>query len=141
MNQLEYRLKTLLNEQENAISKDLLSIASELLSQVSELKIKLTDTETQIEHLIEKLNAELGVAIRQRHPRLTVLHRNGECACGYRSKDLICRPDLQRKTWVINGRLGHGFGRQHPNLLQLSSDVNPLADAIVDYFKHQYITL
>lgn len=140
------RLDSVIREQVEAepvsqVQESLLDLAAQLRDQISDLKIKITDSEKQLSHIIEQLNANLGIAIRKRQPKLSIGHHNGKCSCGYKSRDLICTPDFEKKIWVVDGRLGRGFKRTCPKALGLSTDVDPLADAIVDYFRRYFRSL
>lgn len=124
-----------------AIQQDLVSIASELRSSISQWKRDIEDAELRINHILEELNSSLGREIRKIQPKMAISLRNGSCTCGYRSRDLSCRPDLDKGIWQIGGALGGGFRRKRPEMLRLSHDMAPLARAIVDHFKRRYRTL
>jgi len=142
MMDLEYRLDAVLKEEtEEANAQDLALLAKEVLAQIQDLETKLQGARTQLVHIIERLNGELGTEIRKRQNKIGVSHRDGSCTCGYRSRDLVCRPDLQAGKWSIGGRMGRSFLRHHPEVVHLHGDVGPLADAIVGFFKRYYRTL
>lgn len=121
--------------------EELLHSAEELLNQVTEMEKSLENSRLQLTNLIERLNADLGTAIRQRQPKMKISHHNGTCSCGYLSRDINCKPDFQKKIWVVDGRLGRGFNKRYPQALHLGGGVGNFADAIVNYFKQYYRTL
>lgn len=144
MKPFEYRIEEIISEQfETPVQarEDVLSVARHILDQVSDLQIKVQDAEKQIAHLVEQLNAALGMSIRKKQPKLMISHKNGACTCGYHSRDLVCAPDFKRKMWKVDGKLGRSFVRNYPQVIRLDNDVEPMADAVVDFFKRFYRTL
>lgn len=147
-NKFNLRLSTVLAEELGAdsvdvseIKQDLVNIATELLKNISDMETNIDNAKLQITHIIEELNSSLGREIRKMQPKMAISLRNGSCSCGYHSRDMVCRPDIERGIWNISGRLGNGFRRAHPEQLQLKSDMRPLAGAIIDYFKKYYRSL
>lgn len=144
MKPLEYRIDEAIAEQlETPVQaeRDVLSIARQILDQVEDFELKVGDANTQIAHLVEQLNAALGMAIRKKQPKLMISHKNGACTCGYHSRDLMCSPDFKNKMWKVDGKLGRSFTRNYPQVIRLDNDVEPMANAVVDFFKRFYRTL
>ena len=123
------------------VQKDIISIATELLDQISDLELKLNDSRIKISHFVEQLNASLGTEVRKQQPRLNVSHSDGACRIGYKSKEVAFRPDLKRKKWCTEGRYGRRFAKTYPEVLPLSGNVNPIANAVVDFFAQNYNSL
>jgi len=144
-NRFALRLNTAINEEfGNDIStakQDLIDTSTELLSNITQMKKSIEQAELQISHILEELNSSLGREIRKIQPKMDINLRNGSCGCGYLSKDIVCKPDMNRKIWTISGRLGNGFRKNHPELMKLSSNMQPLAQAIVNFFKRHYRSL
>lgn len=139
------RLSTVIREQfgEQAVpdQQDLVNVASELLDNISQLEKSVEDAKLKVSHILEELTSSLGREIRKIQPKMNISLKNGACGCGYHSRDISCKPDLSRKVWVVSGRLGNGFKRTYPEVLKLSSDMRPIAQAIVEYFKKYYRSL
>jgi hypothetical protein len=124
---------------EPAKPTDLIEIAMQLQETISKLQRDMNDTQIQITNIIEQLNASLGSEIRKRRPELWTTLKNGNCVAGYRTKQLVARPDLQKKSWMIDGPLSRHFVRHAPaSSLELTSDVGPLADAVSNFFTEYY---
>lgn len=123
------------------IAEDLINIARELMSTVSQMKQDIEKHELQLSHILEELNSSLGREIRKIQPKMNIRLSGGNCGVGYQSRDLVCRPDIGKGIWTVTGRLGNGFKRHHPETLRLAQDVKPLAQAVTDYFKRYYRTL
>lgn len=121
--------------------QDLVNLARELMGNVSRMKTEIESAELQLAHILEELNSSLGREIRKIQPKMAINLRNGNCSCGYHSRDIVCRPDTKKGIWNIAGKLGSGFRRSNPEALHLDHDVTPLARAITDYFKKYYRTL
>ena len=144
MNRFSLRLNTIIREEFNDIEttkQDLIDTATELLSNITQMKKSIEQSELQITHILEELNSSLGREVRKMQPKMNVNLTNGSCGCGYHSKDIICKPDLQKKIWLISGRLGNGFKRTYPEAQKLSSNTQPLAQSMIDYFKKYYRSL
>jgi hypothetical protein len=122
-------------------ANDLLAIATQLQDAITQHKRALDDAETQLANIIEQLNTKLGFEIRQREPKLMVTHGNGCCNAGYYSKNLGFRPDLNNRTWRVDGPMSRSFRREYPQALQLRGTSDLLADAVIDFFKRQFKTL
>jgi len=132
-----------LNEQidDGSAAKDLLQIAQEISHEITEMEMKLKNSKVRLNEITERLNSMLGGEIRRIHPKMEVMLKGGNCTCGYRSKDLSCRPNLQTGRWEIGGRLGRNFLTNYPQMAKLSTDVSPLAKTIIDFFKKYYRSL
>jgi hypothetical protein len=118
---------------------DLIEIAIQMQETIAKFQRDMHDTQIQINNIVEQLNSNLGVEIRRRQPKLTTSLKDGNCIAGYRTKQLITRPDLVNKCWRVDGPLGRHFARHAPaNVLELDSDVRPLADAISNFFNDYY---
>lgn len=139
--QLDSTLQEALCENTDTAAEDLISIAKEIEHQITELEQSLQDSKKQLQHIIERLNSNLGMEIRKLQPKMSIGISGGACTCGYKSRDLKCVPDLGEGRWNIGGRLGRGFVKKNPHVTRLSSDVGQLANAIVSYFRNYYRTL
>ena len=143
-NKFSLRLNTIISEEFGDVEhakQDLMDTATELLSNITQMKKSIEQSELQISHILEELNSSLGREIRKMQPKMNVNLANGSCGCGYHSKDIVCKPDLQKKIWVISGRLGNGFKRTYPESQKLTSDMRPMAQSMIDYFKKYYRSL
>lgn len=113
-----------------------------LLSQLKEAQQMVSDLELRINHIVEQIIASLGAEVRNRQPGLEVGLRNGNAHCGYRSRSIVCKPDVHKGTWDISGTpFAKTFVKRYPHLSQMGSDVKPLAHAIADFFTERYRTL
>ena len=120
-------------------ANDLIEIATQLQETISKLQRDMNDTQIQINNIIEQLNANLCWEVRKRQPKLTTSLKDGNCVAGYRTKQLIAKPDLVNRSWKIDGTLGRHFVKHAPaTALELSSNVGPLADAISSFFGEYY---
>ena len=135
------RLNTIIAENFENETQDLISIAGELMNNVSRMKQDIEKAELQLTHILEELNSSLGREVRKIQPKMAIGLKNGNCSCGYQSRDIVCKPNIQRGIWQVSGRLANGFRRNCPEVLHLSHDVTPLAKAITTYFKKYYRTL
>lgn len=114
----------------------------DLVSELREAQQLVSDLELRINHIVEQLVANLGAEVRKRQPKLDVGLRNGHAHCGYRSRSIMCRPDVQNGKWEISGGpFAKSFSNTYPHLSKMGDDVSPLAHAIADFFSKRYRTL
>ena len=107
----------------------------ELTKEINDTKDQLASLEMSLRHVIEEYNAALAMAIRKRLPKLSVKLSNGRCSASYRSTNLSCWPDLDSKMWKFEpNKYGRTFSRRYASVTPLSNHLEPLVDAIVNYF-------
>lgn len=110
-------------------------LIQELSKEIQSTECHLQDLQTQLRHAVEEFNAALGTSLRKRIPKINVNLNDGRCTAGYRSTALSCWPNVQRGMWEFEpNRYGKSFTRQNAHLLKLGNQVEPLVDAIANYF-------
>ncbi len=73
--------------------------------------------------------------MRRRVPKLNVNLSDGRCSASYKSTNLSCCPDFESNTWSFTpNNDGRRFARKYGTALSLNDTVDPLVDAIVQYF-------
>ncbi len=128
-------------EEVSQVANDLIAIACQLQDTISAHKRGLQDAEIQLQGLVEQLNTKLGWEIRRRQPKLMIAHKDGTCCAGYYSNNIYFKPDLQNKSWNVEGPQAGMFRREFEGSLPLSNDLGSLADAVVKFFRQRYKTL
>jgi hypothetical protein len=123
------------------VANDLIEIACQLQDTISTHKRGLQDAEIQLQNLVEQLNTKLGWEIRRRQPKLMIAHKGGTCCAGYYSNNIHFKPDLQTKSWSVDGPQAGMFKREFEGSLPLNNDLGGLADAVVKFFRQRYKTL
>lgn len=112
-----------------------LDLVMSLNRELGNAKERVAELEMELRHATEEYNTELAKALRKRIPQVGINLDNGRCSASYKSTCLSCHPDLSAKTWVFEPNPhGRRFIRRNGTVLGLGDDVNPLADAIVNYF-------
>ena len=129
-----------LNEQLDSLpvsgeAQSKLDLVNEITKELENAKERVQELEMNLRHAMEEYNVELARALRKRLPQVGVSLDNGRCTASYRSTNLSCRPDLNSKSWVFEpNQHGRRFSRNHGTVLGLSGTIDPLADAIAQYF-------
>lgn len=131
------------NSIENALgSGSQFEQARSIINQIKDAEQLIEDLRMRLSHLTEQLMATLGSEIRKQQPGLDIRLANGQCNCGYRSRYIICRPNLDEGKWEIFGSpFARSFVNRNPHLVKMSEDISPLAGAIADHFSSRYRTL
>jgi len=102
---------------------------------------RVAELQMELRHAKEELNIELAKSLRKRMPKASIRLDDEGCSVGYRSTNLSCRPDVDNGIWAFEqNKYGKSFTRRFGPALQLNNKIDPLADAIVQYFS-RYKTL
>lgn len=141
-------IKTLINEEVSQLpsvsandAKGKYDLIQEITKEINDTKCHLADLEMRLRHAMEEYNAAVAMGLRKRLPQLSINLDNGRCTASYYSTTLSCWPDINQGTWKFEpNRSGRAFIRRNGHLLPLTNQVEPLVDAIVDYFS-RYRTL
>lgn len=112
-----------------------LSLVNDIKRELESAQDHVMELKTQLRHAIEDFNIELAKALRRRVPKLNVNLSDGRCSASYKSTNLSCCPDLESNMWSFTpNHDGRRFSRKYGTALKLDNTVDPLVDAIVQYF-------
>lgn len=112
-----------------------LDLIHEITRELEDARERVEELEMNLRHAMEEYNVELAKALRKRIPQVGIRLDDGRCTAAYKSTSLSCRPDINAKTWVFDPNdHGRRFSRRNGTALGLSNTVDPLADAIAQYF-------
>lgn len=112
-----------------------ISLVQEISRELEDAEDRVSELKRELRNAIEDYNVELAKALRKRLPQLGVNLSDGRCSASYRSTNLSCRPDLEKRTWVFDpNQHGRRFSRKYGTTLGLADSIDPLADAIIQYF-------
>lgn len=116
-------------------AKGKLDLIQEIARELEDTKMRAAELEVELRNAVEDYNVELAKALRKRLPQVGINLNDGRCSASYRSTNLSCKPDIGAKTWIFDPNPhGRRFTRNHGPVLGLSDSVDPLADAITQYF-------
>jgi len=119
--------------------------AMELVRKLDIAKQMVADLQHRLLSMKNKINAELALAIRRRMPALNVgLDKTGSCKVGYKTKNLVFSPDIERGIWHVqspDNRFLNRFQKGKRHDLVIGSELTPLIDAVVAYFTEHYKSL
>lgn len=118
------------------------SEARSVNSELREAEAKVLNLQSTLQHALESLNAQLAVEIRKRVPKLSVNLTQHKIEVRYRSKTLICWPNIDRDVWEVElNETGRYFMRSHSADMRVSDDPTELAEFITEFFGNNYKTL
>jgi hypothetical protein len=122
-------------------AKSKFELVKEIAKELTDAKGRVRELEEQFQRTVDELNFQLGISIRQKSPKLAVNLNNGACQVGYKSRALICRPDIDRWVWNFEPtewgrRFSRTFGPNFP-----LNDVDKLAQLIQSFFQGRFKTL
>lgn len=119
--------------------QDRIARIQQIQAQIAELDQQGMELKQQMQHEMEALVGDLAVGVRNRMPGVAVNLNGGRCSVNHLSNNLSLAPDITSGTWNIDGnKSGRRFRKHHANVLDLKSDVGPLADSIGHFFKRRY---
>lgn len=118
------------------------SEARTINSELREAEARVLNLQSTLQHALESLNAQLAVEVRKRMPKLSVSLAQHKTEIRYRSKALICWPNVDRDVWEVEpNETGRYFMRAHSADLKLSDDTSEFAELITEFFSNNYKTL
>ena len=118
------------------------SEARKVNAELREAEAKVLNLQSNLQHALEALNAQLAVEIRKRVPKLSVNLTQHKIEVRYRSKTLICWPNIDRDVWEVElNETGRYFMRSHSADMRVSDDPTELAEFITEFFGSNYKTL
>lgn len=137
---LKRRLDVLL---EDNTADDPLQSALDLTAKLEEARRNVNDLEKQLMYAVDRMCGNLAMKVRQSKPALSVSLGNGGCKVGYRSKHLMFKPDLAKRTWQVDSH-DPSFARRYARSFaspMLDQDVVEVSKCIADFFSRHYRSL
>ena len=111
-------------------------------AELREAEARVLNLQANVQHALESLNAQLAVEVRKRMPKLSVNLMQHKVEVRYRSKGLVCWPNVDRDVWEVElNDTGRYFMRAHSADLKLSDDPTEFAELITEFFSNNYKTL
>lgn len=118
------------------------SAARSVNADLREAEARVLNLQSNLQHALESLNAQLAVEIRKRMPKLSVNLTQNKVEVRYRSKALVCCPNVDRDVWDVElNETGRYFMRAHSEDMKLSDDPTEFAEFITEFFSSNYKTL
>jgi len=121
-----------------------LDAAIGILHELGSAKQQIVDLQDRLDSIKKQMSGNLALGIRRNHPSLNVSVNPDGCQVGYKSKNLLFNPDIERGVWSVTsedprfiGKFKSVFGRN----TALSPNLDSLVSAITDYFTGHYKSL
>lgn len=118
--------------------------AYEVYRSIDKAKQNLLKMQHELNSIKKRINCELAVGVRKRHPALNVAVNRKGCKVGYKNKNMCFDPDMSKGIWVITGsdpNFINRFKRKNVKNTLLSQEYDNLADLISSFFINHYKSL
>ena len=118
------------------------SQARNINAELRESEALVLNLQSKLKFALESLNAQLAVEIRKRMPKLSVNLTQHKVEVRYRSKAIICWPNIDRDVWEVElNETGRYFMRAHSADSKLSDNPTEFAELITEFFSSNYKSL
>lgn len=137
------QLSFILEDNQSRCSKNL-DDAYEILRQIDRANQHIILLQNQLRILKRKINSELAINIRKRHPGLNVAVNPKQCKIGYKTKHLSFYPDIEKGLWSISSddcKFINRFKRQYRRNIIISPEMDDLVSSIITFFINHYKSL
>lgn len=121
-----------------------LESAMEIVRKLDSVKQEVLDLQHQLGSLKQVMNGDLALGVRRHMPGLNVGVDPMGCKIGYRSKNLVFDPDIEKGIWIVTGdddRFTKRFSKMFGPRTRLVPDIGDMVEAIVGHFGGHYKTL
>ena len=118
--------------------------AYEILRQIDRANQHIIILQNQLRILKRKINSELAINIRKKHPGLNVAVNPKLCKIGYKTKYLSFYPDIEKGLWSISsddGKFMNRFKKQYRRNIVISPEMDDLVSSIITFFINHYKSL
>jgi len=118
--------------------------AYEILRQIDQASQHIIILQNQLRILKRKINSELAINIRKKHPGLNVAVNPKQCKIGYKTKHLSFYPDIEKGLWSISSddsQFMNRFKKQYRRNIVISPEIDDLVSSIITFFIGHYKSL
>jgi len=118
--------------------------AYEVYRSIDKAKQNLLKMQHELNSIKKRINCELAIGVRKRHPALNVAVNRKGCKVGYKNKNMCFDPDMAKGVWIITGSDNNfvkRFKRNHVKDTVLSHEFDNMADLISNFFINHYKSL
>lgn len=118
--------------------------AIELVKKLEDAEQYIRTIRHQLSIIENKMSSELAIHVRKTIPGLHVAVGRYGCKIGYRTKQLVLKPDPKRGQWKVSSSdkyFANKFKRRYASKTFLHEDIQPLVSAVVEHFTNYYKSL
>lgn len=118
--------------------------AMEIVQKLDAAKQQILDLQHQLSSVKQRMNGDLALGVRRQLPGLNVGVDPNGCKVGYRSKNLVFDPDVEKGIWMVSGdddRFANRFHRTFGLQTRLVPDIGDMIEAIIHHFRDHYKSL
>lgn len=118
--------------------------ARDLRNQLEAAKQEVTNIESQLKIVTQRMNGDLALGIRRQHPSLNVGVNHDGCKIGYKTKHLLMNPDIEKGVWSVKSadpRFLSKFSKSFAPHTVLNQDIGDLIQSVLLHFTGHYKTL
>lgn len=137
------QLSLILEDNSSRCSQNL-NDAYEILREIDRANQHIIILQNKLRLLKRRINGELAINIRKRHPGLNVAVNPKQCKIGYKSKHLSFYPDIEKGLWSISSddiKFINRFKKQYRRNIVISPEMDDLVSSIITFFINHYKSL
>jgi len=138
------RKLNILFEDEDPRGMDPYDVAREIKSKLDAARQEVDNLKNQLKIVTQRMNGDLALGIRRKHPALNVGVNHNGCKVGYKSKSLLLNPDVEKGIWSVgspDSRFLGKFSKQFAPYTVLDTDIGNLIQSVLGHFTGHFKTL
>lgn len=118
--------------------------AYEILREIDRANQHIVILQNKLRILKRKINGDLAIKVRKKHPGLNIAVNPKMCKIGYKTKYLSFYPDIERGIWTISSddnKFTNRFSKLYRRNMLITPELDDLVDSITDFFINHYKSL
>lgn len=118
--------------------------AYEILREIDRANQHIVILQNKLRILKRKINGDLAIKVRKKHPGLNIAVNPKMCKIGYKTKYLLFYPDIERGIWSVSSddnKFTNRFTKLYRRNILIKPELEDLVDSITDFFINHYKSL
>jgi hypothetical protein len=118
--------------------------ARELRNQLAAAQQEVANLESQLKIVMQRLNGDLALGIRRQHPALNVGVCGDGCKVGYKTKQFMINPDVEKGVWTVaspDNRFLNKYTKNYAPHTLLNPQLDEFIKSIMLHFSNHFKTL
>lgn len=115
-----------------------------LRDQLAAARQEVENLENQLKIVTQRMNGDLALGIRRTHPALNVGVGNDGCKVGFKTKQFMINPDVEKGVWVVSSpdnRFLNKFTKNFAQHTTLEPNIEDFIQSIMLHFSNHFKTL
>lgn len=118
--------------------------ARDLRNRLSAARQEVENLENQLKIVTQRLNGDLALGIRRQHPALNVGVCGDGCKVGYKTKQFMINPDVEKGVWTVSSpdtRFLNQYTKNYAQHTLLDPQIEDFIRSIMLHFSNHFKTL